>query len=86
MIETIKPRPIFERIADLCRDHDRQACYLACRLYLGKGEYDELRVSLDKSPDHPALPPLGYYVQGSLQFLGKAVFVLKDTQSHLAVA
>jgi hypothetical protein len=88
MIETIKPRPIFERITDLCQDHDRRATYLAYRLYLGSSEYNELRLSynlLDNALLN-LLPPLHGYEQGALQFMGKAVFVLKDIQSHLAVA
>jgi hypothetical protein len=90
MIETIKPRTIFERINDLCQDHDRRTAYLAYRLYLGSSEYNELRFSYSRNVLGPAqfnlLPPLQGYEQGALQFLGKTVFVLKDIQSHLAIA
>jgi hypothetical protein len=32
VIEIIKPKPIFERITDLCGNHDRQSYYLALML------------------------------------------------------
>jgi hypothetical protein len=86
MIEAVIKPDIVVRVNRLCDDYGMMATYSTRHLYLGREEYDELRARLDVSPHHPALPPLGHYHQGSLQFLGMAVFVLKDIQSHLALA
>jgi hypothetical protein len=89
MIEATPPLSLFERIAKLCQEHDCKSSYPARRLYLGNSEYEELRLSYpgDGLESYLNLPPsLQLYKQGSFQIMGKAVFLLKDIYSHIALA
>lgn len=89
MIEAVIKPAIVLRVNQLCEDHVMMVHYVAMHLYLGREEYDELRALTENSSLYGscgALPPLVNYPQGAYKFLGKAVFVLKDIQSHLAVA
>jgi hypothetical protein len=84
MIESPLSQPISKRILDLCCSHDSQATYRANRLYVGSSEYEELR---RYAGDFLQAPPLlKNYEQGTFQIFGKAIFVLKDIDSHLALA
>jgi len=88
VIESPTKISISNRILNLCHQHELKANYPASHLYLGEGEYEELRREVGRHHFGPAfsLPPLSLYPQGSHQFMGKAVFVLKDLTSHLALA
>jgi hypothetical protein len=83
MIESIQRPPISKRVHELGRSHDSLATYTATRLYLGSSEYEDLRRSCG---DFLTVPLLETYEQGTLQFFGKSIFVLKDIDSHLALA
>jgi hypothetical protein len=88
MIESPAKISISNRILNLLQQHETEASYQAHRLYLGEGEFEELRREVGRFHSGPAfnLPPISFYQQGSHQFMGKAIFVLKDLTSHLALA
>ena len=83
MIESTQRQPISKRVLDLCRSHDCLATYSANRLYVGSSEYEDLRRCCG---NFFTVPLLENYEQGTVQFFGKSIFVLKDIDSHLALA
>lgn len=83
MIESTQRQPISKRVLDLCSSHDCRASYSANRLYFGSSEYEDLRRCND---NFFTIPLLENYEQGTVQLFGKAIFVLKDIDSHLALA
>lgn len=85
MIESTPRKPISKRVLDLCYSHESRATYSANRLYFGSSEYEDLRRCNDNFFTI-TIPLLENYEQGTLQLFGKAIFVLKDIDSHLALA
>jgi hypothetical protein len=84
VIESPATISIIHRIINLIRQHETEASYRTHHLYLGKDEYSEL--CLHGLHHQVAFPLVSLYQQGTIQFLGKNIFVLKDVPSHLALA
>ncbi len=83
MIESPPRQHISKRVLDLCSSHDASSAYRAKRLYVGSSEYEDIRRCCCNLL---TVPLLENYEQGTVEFLGKSIFVLRDIDSHLAIA